>query len=183
MWKICTPYLIIHRIFDSPEGPNAIKAIDDLTVLIKQKEIDILSKWSVEVTERIHASTSKYLLFRTEKGLISMNFDENVSTILNWQKNYNLRDGKSFKYNEKSVPMRCEMYFKFQSPTLACSCVWINIQSDLKTIFIWSKVCHCQFNGFLFLFEKTAYRAITQYKTANAVNLKWILSFDNSSIA
>lgn len=66
-----------------PEGQNAIKAIDDLNVLIKQREIDVLSKWSMEATERIHASTSKYLLIRTEKGLISMNFDENVSIILN----------------------------------------------------------------------------------------------------
>lgn len=48
-------------------------------MLIKQREIDILSKWSIEATERIHASTLKYLLIRTEKGLISTNFDENVS--------------------------------------------------------------------------------------------------------
>lgn len=51
---------------------------NELMVLIKQMESDILTQWSIEVTDKIHASTSKYLLTKTEKGLIAMNFNENV---------------------------------------------------------------------------------------------------------
>lgn len=47
--------------------------------LIKQMEIDILTQWSKEATDIIHASTSKYLLIKREKGLIATNFDESVS--------------------------------------------------------------------------------------------------------
>lgn len=52
---------------------------DDLMRLIKQREIDILTQWSKEATDIIHASTSKYLLIKREKGLIATNFDESVS--------------------------------------------------------------------------------------------------------
>lgn len=71
--------MAIYRIFNLPEGQNTIKMKDDLNALIKQREIDILSKWSIQATSQIHASLTKYLLIRTEKGLISMNFDDNVS--------------------------------------------------------------------------------------------------------
>lgn len=67
------------RIFGSVEGQQAIKMKDDLMRLIKQMEIDILTQWSKEATDIIHASTSKYLLIKREKGLIATNFDESVS--------------------------------------------------------------------------------------------------------
>lgn len=70
---------VICRIFDSLEGKNANEMKDDLKVLIEQREIDVLTKWSILATDRIHASTTKYLLKRTESGLISTNFDDNVS--------------------------------------------------------------------------------------------------------
>lgn len=42
-------------------------------------ENDILTQWSNDAIDIIHDSTSKYLLIRTEKGLIDTNFDANVS--------------------------------------------------------------------------------------------------------
>lgn len=61
------------------EGRLAIHMKDNLMKLIKQMEMDILMEWSKEASDVIHASTSKYLLSKTEKGLIATNFDENVS--------------------------------------------------------------------------------------------------------
>lgn len=61
------------------EGQYAIKMKDDIMMLIKQMEVEILAQWSEDATNIIHGSTSKYLLIKTAKGLIAPNFDENVS--------------------------------------------------------------------------------------------------------
>lgn len=65
-------------MFDSAEGQHAINMKNELMMLIKQMESDILTQWSIDVTETIHLSTSKYLLRKTEKGLVALNFDESV---------------------------------------------------------------------------------------------------------
>lgn len=66
-------------MFNSIDGQQAIKTKDDLMVLIEQMENDVLTQWSKDVQETIHASTSKNLLMKTEKGLVATNFDQNVS--------------------------------------------------------------------------------------------------------
>lgn len=70
------------RMFNSIDGQQAIKTKDDLMVLIEQMENDVLTQWSKDVQETIHASTSKNLLMKTEKGLVATNFDQNVSIYL-----------------------------------------------------------------------------------------------------
>lgn len=71
--------IFCHRLFDSIEGRETIKKKDDLMMLMKMRESAVLAQWSANVTDIIHSSTVKNLLIKTEKGLITTNFDENVS--------------------------------------------------------------------------------------------------------
>lgn len=51
--------------------------------MIEQMENDVLTQWSIAVTQTIHTNTTKCLLMKTEKGLLAMNFDKSVSK---WKK-------------------------------------------------------------------------------------------------
>lgn len=66
-------------MFDSVEGQQVIKTKDDLIMLIGQMENEVVAYWSIDITDTIHSSTSKYLLMKTEKGLVVTNFDKSVS--------------------------------------------------------------------------------------------------------
>lgn len=67
------------RIFDSIEGQQTIYKKNHLIGMIELIENDILAQWSIEVAETIHSNISKYLLTKTENGLLAMNFDKSVS--------------------------------------------------------------------------------------------------------
>lgn len=73
--------LFIFRIFDSIEGQRTIKKKDSLIASIERMESDVLTQWSTDVTKIIHTNTLEYLLKKTEKGLLALNFDESVSIL------------------------------------------------------------------------------------------------------
>lgn len=75
----CLHFVFLNRIFESVDGQQVIKMKDELMVLIKQMECDVLAQWSMNVTDTIHACTSQNLLMKTEKGLLATNFDQSVS--------------------------------------------------------------------------------------------------------
>lgn len=69
----------VSRIFDSIEGQQTINKKNRLIGMIELMETDMLAQWSIEVADTIHSNTSKYLLTKTENGLLAMNFDTSVS--------------------------------------------------------------------------------------------------------
>lgn len=68
-----------YSILDSPEAQEALRKEHDIILRIRQMENDKLTQWKKEVTKIIHSSTSKFLLKRSEEGLLDMNFDDDVS--------------------------------------------------------------------------------------------------------